>query len=352
MKAFSFLLVLSWLSISLFAQEGVFRYPIPEGGQPFTWNYPKANKVHIKMHNYFKIFREWDKYYDYSEDSLNLTIREPEGKQYIKYNLDGTMASFSSPVNNWNDTYTYTDEGKIERIDFESNDKKTKGYSIYEYNDNYATITSYNYSQIFDVFLPKHKQEIEWFENKVVEYEYDYDNKNEKWIKRELCYVKLLDSEGKIIEHGSYNQKNEKYQIEGKYEYTDDGYIYYSFYNGNNHSITEYYFNENGDLVTDAFYHWSNDNQRYLDNIREYTYTYLKPTSNEEITHINYKVYPNKGSIVVENNTGVCKKASIYVITGQLLKTVSISDNRTEIPLSSGIYIVVVDNQSYKVRIK
>ena len=114
MKSFYFLFVcLVCFSTSLFAQEDVLRYPIPEGGQPFDYKYPKASKVHCKMHNYFEIIREWDKYYDYSEDSLNLTIRQPEGKQYIRYNINKTMASYSNPFYNWNDTYTYTDDGKI-----------------------------------------------------------------------------------------------------------------------------------------------------------------------------------------------------------------------------------------------
>ena len=37
------------------------------------------------------------------------------------------MASYSNPFYNWNDTYTYTDDGKIKRIDSESNDKKISG---------------------------------------------------------------------------------------------------------------------------------------------------------------------------------------------------------------------------------
>lgn len=353
MKSFYFLFVcLVCFSTSLFAQEDVLRYPIPEGGQPFDYKYPKASKVHCKMHNYFEIIREWDKYYDYSEDSLNLTIRQPEGKQYIRYNINKTMVSYSNPFYNWNDTYTYTDDGKIKRIDSESNDKKNKWYSIYEYNDNSTSIISYRYSQIFDKYLPDDKEVIKYLDNKTVSYTYNYDVNSKKWIKKEFCWVNLLDSEGKVIEFGHYNEKNKKYRKEGNYEYTNDGYILYSFSNGNNYSITECSFNEKGDLITDAFYHWSNDDQRYLDNIREYTYTYLEPTSNEEIRPTNYKVYSNNGYLILENNTGISKKISIYAITGQLLRTISISDNRTEIPLSSGIYIVVLDNQSYKVKVK
>ena len=76
MKSFYFLFVcLVYSSTSLFAQEDVLRYPIPEGGQPFDYKYPKASKVHYKKHNRFNILNEWDKYYDYSKDSLSITVK-------------------------------------------------------------------------------------------------------------------------------------------------------------------------------------------------------------------------------------------------------------------------------------
>lgn len=352
MKAFSFLLVLSWLSISLFAQEDVLRYPLPTGGQPFDYNYSKASKVHCKKYNYFEILDEWDKYYDYSKDSLNLTIRAPWGIQYIKYNLDGTMASFSSPVNKWNDIYTYTDDGKILKIENKANKDKVISYSMYSYNNSTLTITFYHYSEIYDKFFVSGKSVFERNKDYIKQIDHLYYIETGEWEVSEIYDIYKLDTYGRMIETGWYDKKG-KYNLNSQYSYTNNGYIVYSKFNNRNYAIREYTFDDRGDLIKEIWYNWNENGSKNLSSITDYTYTYPNPTSNEKIKQQDYKVYSIKNRLIIENYIGDNNvKASIYLITGQLLKIVSISNNRTEIPLASGFYVVVMNNQSYKVRIK
>ena len=353
MKSFYFLFVcLVYSSTSLFAQEDVLRYPIPEGGQPFDYKYPKASKVHYKKHNRFNILNEWDKYYDYSKDSLSITVKAPWGIQYVKYNLDGTMASYSSPVNNWNGTYTYTEEGNILKIESKTNEGNDSHYSLFNYANATVTRTNYIYSEVYNKFFITSRDIIE-YNKEFIKYTtqlYNIDTNN--WENEQGYNVYKLDVYGRVIEGGWYDEKGE-YHIDVQYSYTNNGYIEYSKFNGHNYAIREFTFNNQDDLIKEVWYNWNEDGRKDLVSITEYTYTYPNPTSNENIKQQNYKVYSTENGLVIENNIRDSNiKASIYAITGQLLRTISISDNRTEIPLSPGIYIVVIDNRSYKVKVK
>lgn len=352
MKSFYFLFVcLVCFSTSLFAQEEVFRYPLPNDGQPFNYNFTKASKVHCKKYNRFEILDEWDKYYDYSKDSLSLTVKAPWGIQYVKYNVDGTMASFSSPVNNWNDTYTYTDDGRIAKIEGKTNKNKDSYRFIYSYDNSTITKMVYHYSEVYDKFFLTSKKVSEYDNDYIKHTEYSYNDETDKWEHPNISISKV-DHQGRLIEYGWYDNKGE-YSWQLRYTYTNNGYKETSKHLGYSYVRREYVFNEQGDLIKLLWYEGANIDNLGLSTTTEYTYTYPNPTSNENIKQQNYKVYSTENGLVIENNIRDSNiKASIYAITGQLLRTISISDNRTEIPLSSGIYIVVLDNQSYKVKVK
>ena len=353
MKSFYFLFVcLVCFSTSLFAQEDILNPPLPRGMWSFDYNYPKASKVHCKRYNHFEILQEWDKYYDYSKDSLSITIRAPWGIQYVKYNLDGTMASYSSPINNLNDTYTYTEEGNILKIEGKTNEGNDIYYNLFNYTNSSVTRTDYTYSKVYNKFLITSREIIEYNKDFIKSTIQSYNIDTDKWENDQSYSVSKLDAYGRVIEGGWYDEKGE-YHIDVQYSYTNKGYIEYSKSNGHNYAIREFTFNNQDDLIKEVWYNWNEDGRKDLVSITEYTYTYPNPTSNENIKQQNYKVYSTENGLVIENNIRDSNiKASIYAITGQLLRTISISDNRTEIPLSSGIYIVVLDNQSYKVKVK
>lgn len=351
MKTFYFLLVfLICCFASLSAQEDVDRYPSPNRGGTFNYNFTKANKVHCKKYDRFVILEEWDKYYDYSKDSLSLTVTSPWGIQYIKYNVDGTMASYSSPVNNWNDKYTYTDDGRIAKIEGYNNENKNTSRHIYSYDNSTITKMAYNYSEVYDKFFLVYKDVFEYDSDYIKQSEYSYNYETDKWDHPHISISKL-DHQGRVIEFGY--DKNGEYIWEHRYTYTNNGYKATLKYPGDIYVRREYTFNEQGDLIKVLWYEGSDVNDLRLSTTTEYTYTYSNPTSNENIKQQGYKVYSTENGLVIENNMGNSNiKASIYAITGQLLRTISISNNRTEIPLSSGIYIVAICNQSHKVMVK
>lgn len=339
-------------STSLFAQEDVLNPPFPIKMWNFKYNYPKASKVHCKRYNHFEILQEWDKYYDYSKDSLSITVRAPWGIQYVKYNLDGTMASYSSPVNNWNDTYIYTEEGNILKIESKTNEGNDSHYCLFNYTNSTVTKTDYTYSKVYNKFLITSRDIFEYNKD-FIKYTiqlYNIDTNN--WENEQNYDIYKLDDYGRVIE-GGWCDKDGRYKIRLQFSYTDNGYIQYETGDNRNYSIREFTFNDRGDLIKEIWYYKNEDGSKNLSSITEYTYTYPNPTSNENIKQQDYKIYSTENGLVIENNIGDSNiKTSIYTITGQLLRTISISDNKTEIPLNSGIYIVVANNQSYKVKVK
>ncbi len=220
------LICLYCFSKSLIAQEEIPRYPVYFLFEQCFTRYPKAIKVHCKKYNYFEIFQEWDKYYDYSKDSLNLTIRAPWGKQYIKYNPDKIMMSFSSPVNNLNETYTYDEDGKLIKVELRDNDDNLLGYSIYSYTKSTITKIYYQYSKIFNKYFPSDKETVEFCVDHNKRYFCRYNIELDKWSDKSLS-IDILDSEGRIIGLGKYDMNGKLKLDKLYYSYTDNGYIDY-----------------------------------------------------------------------------------------------------------------------------
>ena len=264
MKSFYFLFVcLVCFSTSLFAQEDILNPPLPRGMWSFDYNYPKASKVHCKRYNHFEILQEWDKYYDYSKDSLSITIRAPWGIQYVKYNLDGTMASYSSPINNLNDTYTYTEEGNILKIEGKTNEGNDIYYNLFNYTNSSVTRTDYTYSKVYNKFLITSREIIEYNKDFIKSTIQSYNIDTDKWENDQSYSVSKLDAYGRVIEGGWYDEKGE-YHIDVQYSYTNNGYIEYSKSNGHNYAIREFTFNNQDDLIKEVWYNWNEDGRKDL----------------------------------------------------------------------------------------
>ena len=353
MKLFYFLLFfMSCFSTSLIAQEEIPRYPQIFEEQCYT-KYTKANQIHCKEYNHFEILGEWDKYFDYSEDSLSLKITGNYWEQSVTFSPDKKMLSFSSPINNWYDTYTYNEDGKILRIDSKNENGEPSRYTLYDYTDLNISRDSYMFSKIYNEFIPTDKIIIRSKNADSIEIvEYIYNVENKIWNLNHHSIYKL-DPNNRIIETGYIDQK-ENYILSTKYEYTNNGYIKYTYSAGRNTYINEYTFNENDELIKDVWYYWLENGNKNLINIREYTYIYKNPTASEDILLKNsYKVFSKKSSLIIQkNNINSNKSAYIYSINGQLIKQINLSSQTTEINLSKGLYVVRIEDVSYKIRIR
>lgn len=344
---------MSCFSTSLIAQEEIPRYPTIFEEQCYT-KYTKASQIHCKEYNHFEILREWDKYFNYSEDSLSLKITGKYWEQFVTFSPDKKMLSFSSPINNWYDTYTYNEDSKILRIDSKNENGELSRYTLYDYTNLNISINTYMFSIVYNKFIPIERITIERNNNNYTKYQYLYDIENNKWTINSHDIFKL-DYEDRIIESGHIDQ-NGDYIISDKYEYTNNGYKHYSYsyQSGDNEYINEYTFNENDELIKDVWYYWLEDGSKNLINIREYTYIYKNPTANEDILLKNrYKVFSQKSSLIIQkNNINSNKSAYIYSINGQLIKQINLSSQTTEINLSKGLYVVRIEDVSYKIRIR
>ena len=348
MKLFYLLLLISGLGYlpTLQAQEWIQRIPTIRfsGHGNYNAKYPKASKVHIKRYNHYEIFNEWDTYYNYSKDSLTLIIGSGTYVQTAKYDSDGKMISFSSPINEWNDTYTYTDDGKILKIEGKRNTGEIYSNIFYEYTNDSATEIYYGYSEVYNKLIPFEKNIIKYTDTPQME-SFRYDMETNEWQKEEIVNY-TLDYLGRITEITRFLVRTD-YTSYIHYEYTDDGYIVFERRNNSKDiNKTEYIFNDKDDIKKIKEYRYGD-----LYSIEDYTYTYLIPTANDEVKTIHPKVYSRSHNLIIEN-PGTDNIISIYSITGQLLKKLSTSKNVEEIPLKAGIYIISIGNKTYKIKIK
>lgn len=344
------LFLFCYFSSNVFAQITIPRYPSMTLGTSNDLIYPKVNKVHCKKYNHLEFLGESVWQYDYSDNFLNLTITlNNADESTIMFNSDGTIASEKAPRSNLDATYFYTNDGRISKIESRSNDGKLFNYTLFSYNNNLITKTSYHFSNVYNKFIKIYKEVYEYHKDYNKCSLYDYNIESDEWELR-LYFIYLLDSYGRTIEIDTYYKDGRKW-IDSQYTYTDNGYIQYQWDTNRHYSIREYTFNKNNYLTKEVWYNWYEDNRKDLLWVCEYEYS-SEITSNEKINNtIHAKVYSFKKHLIIENKVANTE-ASIYNTSGHLLKKIFSSDSRMDIPLNSGIYIVVINNQSYKVLIK
>lgn len=340
------LLVLSLLVISGIA-NAQFEIPFT----PFLDNYmakiTKANKVHVKQYNNYEILNEYDVYYQYSLDSMGVVIRgkmsDSRYDRYITYYPDGKMKTFKQLVSGYDDTFTYTDDGRILEINSTVNRK------LYYYtNTGTDSIVAMGYNKIQNKFIPVWKNIIIYNSNgyEVYDFQYsldlgDYANPKKSIYKRDL--------EGRIIEQ---DFSSETYYEGCKYFYTENGYTQIVYNRGVEYNKCEYTFNDKGDLLKSSLFFWNATGQYWmLDNTCDYTYYYSNATSNDNIEKHTCGVSVQDKTLLIKSDTPN-KNISIYSIYGKLLRQVSLNDNIIQIPMESGVYLIRIGEENHKVMIR
>lgn len=74
------------------------------------------------------------------------------------------------------------------------------------------------------------------------------------------------------------------------------------------------------------------------------------PTALDTVNESGIHVYGSKASLVIEAEAG--KSYRIIGLSGSLANSGITTDNHTKIPLTAGIYIVIIDKQNYKVMVR
>jgi hypothetical protein len=137
-----------------------------------------------------------------------------------------------------------------------------------------------------------------------------------------------------------------------EYKYTDNGYEVYE----NEMKKLEYKFQSDG-YCTDIIEYETSDRSVYpplykIVSIEKFSYFKNGEVivDNGLFENVIPKLYSIQGAVVV--NTEKPLPVSIYSLSGSLVKQEKVSAGNTTIPLSKGLYIVVIGNMSYKIFIR
>lgn len=353
MKTFYYLLLL-FISISFDGFSQYFLHPSEFGNARYNAKFPKECEVYCKSYNDFETFDEWYISYKYNSDNTKLNIQETfkdDIELYdVEFDKNGKITSFFHSDSNYKELYEYDEKGRICKVDG-ININTNNHRQVYTYENSKTTIISTN--PFYDN-LKTDSTVIYYYKDRIEKDSYEYIAVLQEWKKDPLVsYVYKLDNSGRIVERQiTYNNSNEADIY--KYIYNEEGYSVISKgYSSINYYLKQdYIFNSKGDLVKLKRYSGFDLNNMNLLKTEDYIYTYSDPTSNEVVNASKYKVYSTNSNLVIENKTGISKNAVIYSITGQYLKTVPTQNSRVEIQLNAGIYIVTIDDCTYKLKVK
>lgn len=250
--------------------------------------------------------------------------------------------------------YIYDQEGRIDSINsVNSDDYKKTGSIIYNYTEH--TITDYSFtgkngSEIVNLI------HIEYTDSGYICRDTTYhtvviDGRDTSYIEhRQDEYIfDFVEGENRlkrirgIIDNGNYKREYDSY-----ISYQENGYtVFYG-----NHLKEEYFFDEKEDVILILYSRRTENGEWELIERTECFYEYNNdPQSNTSpaIENQSQPVYGIEGGMMItaEANSPVC----IYTISGQLVKKMKVQPNQP-LPISKGIYIVTMNNQSYKVRVR
>lgn len=272
--------------------------------------------------------------YRRSADGLIDTVFHLSGAGWIDmqiYSPDGRLITYknlhrAAIPNNYTlipydeENYSYTADGRIESIVYQSYMSDLSSVIYYDYSRHLITKT---YKREDKEGLEELTR-IEYTDSGYVATKYAVDivEKDTTYqLKRTIEYI--FDSEGRLI--------RKIHDCKINYSYKNQGY----YCNG-----TTYIFNEDGFIqeIKGTETTWF-----------KYIYYGDNPQSAILISNDSQPVYGMDGFIVV---TTECKApVCIYDINGQLVKKATVFANEP-IPMAKGIYIVTVNNCSYKVGVK
>lgn len=222
--------------------------------------------------------------------------------------------------------YSYDSMGRILRIDRQVNnpDKFTTS-TIYDYDNN----------QIRHIEPDKNNQAVE-----TITYIH-YTDSGYQCIHNKDTIEYVFDKKNRLICKKDVPEKEYATSVIN-YSYTDNGYIKYT-----KDFKEEYTFSKSGYQI--ARYALKENGEYKLTSQTEATYLYKDDPQSNVILDNQQSVYGTNGAIIVLAETG--KTIHIYNLNGQLVKKAD-AQSGTSIPMSPGIYIVISDNQPYKIRVK
>ena len=271
--------------------------------------------------------------YKYSDNGL--TVSDDAGNIYTFYS-DGKIKSRKEPIHNFDETYTYTDNGKLLSID--SPYSKTICYYT---NTGIDSLVRWSYSDRLQTFLRDGKEVATYNQNGYEYTVYRYDTEQNVYrLDFESLYI--FDSEDRLIK---ILDTNDNSLIEERVYLTNKIIIY----SGNKE---EYTYNEKGDLIEYALFFWTVNGYWFRRSTICYNYTYGDITLNEPINlSENHRIYTCSNNVIIENGKhGEIVK--VYDISGHLCYFGILNSDRLIIDLRKNqLYIVQIGKHCIKLKL-
>jgi len=244
----------------------------------------------------------------------------------IKYSNDGLSDTiyFSSGVIPPPIVQLYSKENRLIMIKYDHNmngdfdDDEAK--EVYTYNTSGWLVNKFSYNG----------------QSSSIIFSYDYRNiihTDSGYILKNVEYI--LDEQGRLTRMDDV-----------RYTYFENGYIEYSTRKNRPHK-SEHYHNQEGYPIKTLDYTLLTNGKWELDSRREITYIFNDPSDSEDISPVPQPVYGTNGAIII--TASIKDPVYIHNINGQLVKRIGDTQPNERISIPKGIYIVTIQQRSYKV---
>ncbi|WP_289007425.1 hypothetical protein [uncultured Parabacteroides sp.] len=334
--------------------HGVPRFPTPK--DPFAdWlpieerNKINANKIVCKNYEAgVNLSYTNTTFYNYSEDGLTVFSHNGNNKPIMTYTFypNGKLKNYIVPSSNTNDTYTYTDDGKL--LSMESSFHKIQCYYT---NTGVDSLASWFYSDRYEKFIKNEKYIISYNSKGYKKEIFRYNIEKGSYIK-DLEDLYEFDKNDRLTRIYR-KQENKKEKLIEEYFYSKNQFERYSYnYWDNTRRKVKYVYDENNDLIEETHYNGDERDNWYTYFVDIYSYTYNGSTSTENITPTNTcHIYTSADKIIVAN-TMHRERINVYDISGRLRYTTISKSDKEEINLPTNqIYIVQVGNKRNKLKL-
>jgi len=318
---------------------------IPSGYKTYSEHYTLIEKSEDNLVDTFKVY------------GIDYCSKKPYMKQYIhKYSSEGKLVfiDYSNGSNTHGKYYTYNEDGNIldvRWIEYDSDTDVVLKDSVlvrYDYDNEFISLGSsgviyFDFTDdgyiIADTFTTHESIPggLSGNVEHIVKKEYIFDLKNR------LKTIEIEYTKSSAVFYPVPLTNRMKYD----YKYTDSGYEEY-FEDMLNKKVS---FQEDGLCTEIILYTDSADNLPGYFQITKYSYFKdSHEVSNAEIESVIPQVYGVEGGVVLDLMQAAV--VSVYTLSGSLVKKTNVDEGNTMIPLTKGIYIVVIGDLSYKVLVR
>ena len=301
-----------------------------------------ADTVYLKIFGSRGYVIERYTYYKHSNDGLEDIIIVPSDNKEITilYDLEGRAINYKSPINDIDEAYTYTNDGKLLSV--------TSDYRnsvCYYTNTGVDSLVSWQ-NHLYYGWIRDYKDVVTYNSRGYTITTYRYATEENRYIFEYECSYEF-DEQDRIVLMDYENNNADDTSNDVRYVYYEDRVEEFT----GNSTKRIYYFNDRNDYVKLLWYKWSVSGNWYLWEAYDWIYYYGESTvSNENIEIENeLRISTDNGILYIENSDS-SEPIIVSDISGRVIVNKRLSEGTNTIPVNkSGIYIIRKGSYSKKI---